>query len=76
MHGFDNTHVVDEFVQLVGLHNLMSALFINLFAKEIKRLGLDVEFSNSLIIQKPTAKEIMHRDVFGYLMKNSSFLHP
>ena len=75
MHGFDNTHVVDEFVQLVGLHNLMSALFINLFAKEIKRLGLDVEFSNSLIIQKPTAKEIMHHDVFGYLMKNSSFLH-
>ena len=26
--------------------------------------------------QKPKTKEIMHRDVFGYLMKNSSFLHP
>ena len=33
-------------------------------------------FSNSLIIQKPKTKEIMHCDVFGYLMKNSSFLHP
>ena len=30
-------------------------------------------FSNSLIIQKPKTKEIMHRDVFGYLMKNSCF---
>ena len=33
-------------------------------------------FSNALIIQKPKTKEIMHRDVFGYLMKKSSFLHP
>ena len=31
--------------------------------------------SNSLIIQKPKTME-MHRDVFGYLMKNSSILHP
>ena len=46
MHEFDNTHVVDEFVELVGLHNLMSALLISLFAKEIKRLGLDVELRN------------------------------
>ena len=36
---------------------------------------IDYFFSNSLIIQKPKTKEIMHRDVFGYLMKNSSFLH-
>ena len=36
----------------------------------------DIVFSNSLIIQKPKTKEIMHRDVFGNLMKNSSFLHP
>ena len=33
-------------------------------------------FSNSLIIQKPKTKEIMHCDVFGYLMKNSSLLYP
>ena len=37
---------------------------------------LKLTSSNSLIIQKPKTKEIMHRDVFGYLMKNSSFLHP
>ena len=36
-------------------------------------LALYMIFSNSLIIQKPKAKENMHRDVFGYLMKNSSF---
>ena len=30
-------------------------------------------FSNSLIIQKPKTKEITHRDVFGYLMKNSLY---
>ena len=36
---------------------------------------LDVRFSNSLIIQEPKTKEIMHRNVFGYLMKNL-FLHP
>ena len=45
-------------------------------AGKIGRLVLDISFSNSLIIQKPKAKEIMQRDVFGYLMKNSSFLHP
>ena len=28
------------------------------------------------IIQKPKTKEIMLRDVFGYLMKNSSYLQP
>ena len=33
-------------------------------------------FSNSIIIQQSKTKEIMHRDVFGYLIKNSSFLHP
>ena len=33
-------------------------------------------FSNSLIIEQPKTKEIVDRDVFGYLMKNSSFLHP
>ena len=33
-------------------------------------------FSTPLKIQKPKTKGIMHRDVFGYLMKNSSFLHP
>ena len=44
----------------------------------LKRLEdyLEISFLNSLIIQKPKTKEIMHRDVFGYLMKNSSFLHP
>ena len=41
------------------------------------QIALVSMFSNSLlIIQKPKTKEIMHRDVFGYLMKNSSFLHP
>ena len=34
---------------------------------------LPISYSNSLIIQKPKTKEIMHRDVFGYLMKTSSF---
>ena len=33
-------------------------------------------FSNSLIIEQPKTKEIVDLDVFGYLMKNSSFLHP
>ena len=38
--------------------------------------GLEENFSNALIIQKTKTKEIMHRDVFGYLMKNSLFLPP
>ena len=31
------------------------------------------KFLNSLIIQKPKTKEIMHRDMFEYLMKNPLF---
>ena len=42
--------------------------------KDLKN-NTEINFSNSLIIQKPKTKEIMHRDVFVYLMKNSSFLH-
>ena len=49
------------------------------FSETLAKDGLDgngLPLSNSLIIQKPKTKKIMHRDVFGYLMKNSSFLHP
>ena len=36
--------------------------------KKFGWVGVACFFSNSLIIQKPTTKEIMHHDVFGRLL--------
>ena len=65
----------------------ISKLLINLEFRKVRfriafttngkrQIRVYVFFSNSLIIHKPKTKEIMHRDVFGNLMKNSLFLHP
>ena len=73
--GFFKCHKQDT-SHLSTLPNIpCKILMVLVFYKGQQNLT-EVTFSNSLIIQKSKTKEIMQCDVFGYLMKNSSFLRP
>ena len=47
-------------------------------AKITVNVGVFCQLSTTLTVSQncTKTKEIMHCDVFGYLMKNSLFLHP